>query len=68
MNNIEFKRDHYGKDEYILLNGKKYICLQNAKNKLSSCTNDKEYAEQMECLALQVLVECVIENEELFAE
>lgn len=68
MNNIEFKRENYGKDEYILLNGKKYTCLQNAKNKLSSCTNDKEYAEQMEWLALQVLVEPTIENEDFFAE
>lgn len=41
---------------------------QNAKNKLSSCTNDKEYAEQMKCLALQVLVEHTIENEDFFAE
>mgnify|MGYP003321901038 CR=1 FL=1 len=68
MNNIIFNRDNYGKDEYILLNGKKYTCLKKAKDKLSSCTNAKEYAEQMEWLALQVLVKHSIENKDLFAE
>lgn len=68
MNNIVFKRENYGKNEYILLNGKKYTCLKKSQDKLSSCTNDKEYAEQMEWLAQQVLVECSIENKDLFAE
>lgn len=67
--NISFETENYGRDEYVLIDDKRYNCLKKAKDRIRSCTTyGKAYVEAMEYLAFQVFVEHSIENDGLFAE
>ncbi|MBR3646678.1 MAG: hypothetical protein IKN54_09675 [Lachnospiraceae bacterium] len=65
---IRFAREYYSREECIWLDDKKYICTDKAKQRLLSCTNDQDYAKQMEYLAYQVFVEHSVENDDLFRD
>jgi len=66
---IRFICENYGKDEYISVNNKKYVCLKKAKDRIRRRTsNSKAYAEAMEYLAFQVFAEGSVENNGLFAD
>ena len=65
---VSFQRVGSKNEEYVLVNGKRYICLKKAKDEISKhSTNDKAYAEGMELLAWNVFVRGTVENNELFA-
>lgn len=66
---IRFMCTNRGRDEYVLIDGKRYNCLKKAKDQIRSrATNGRVYAEEMEYLAWQVFVKGSIENDGFFAE
>lgn len=71
MENIIYMCTNRGRNEYVLVNGKRYNCLEKAKERARRYgLNDRGrgYAEGMEHLAWQVFVKGSLENEELFEE
>lgn len=66
---IRFICENSGKDEYILIDNKRYTCLKKAKDRIRRrASNSKAYAEAMEYLAFQVFAEGSVENNGLFAD